>query len=120
MVTAMRNRKKKSRIIKKIDNILEIPKEVSTQIPKLTIIGFEQLLIENYKGILEYEDFFVKISTFIGNVNINGFDLTLNQMTDDDIMINGKIDSIDFEKEVEEDQLTTHNNISFQDLERAE
>ena len=103
MEVAMRNRKKKSKLIKKIDNILEIPKEVSTQIPKITIIGFEQLLIENYKGILEYEDFFVKISTFIGSININGFNLILNQMTDDDIMINGIIDSIDFEKEEDED-----------------
>ena len=103
MIATMRNQKKKSRLIKKIDNILEIPKEVSTQIPKITIIGFEQLLIENYKGILEYDDFYVKISTFIGSINISGFNLTLNQMTNDDIMINGKIDSLDFEKEVEED-----------------
>lgn len=100
----MRNQKKNSRLIRKIDNLLEIPKEVTTQTPKLTIIGFEQLLIENYKGILEYEEFFVKISTYIGNININGFNLSLNQMTDDDIIINGKIDSIDFENEIDEEE----------------
>lgn len=95
-------RKKGNRLIRKIDNILEIPKEVSTEIPKLTLIGFEQLLIENFKGILEYEECFVKVSTSEGNININGFNLSLNQMTEDDIMINGKIDSIDFENEVDE------------------
>lgn len=100
----MRNQKKNSRLIRKINNLLEIPKEVTTQTPKLTIIGFEQLLIENYKGILEYEEFFVKISTYIGNININGFNLSLNQMTDDDIIINGKIDSIDFENEIDEEE----------------
>ena len=83
---------------------MEIPKEVTTQTPKITIIGFEQLLIENYKGILEYEEFFVKISTYIGNININGFNLSLNQMTEDDIIINGKIDSIDFENETDEEE----------------
>lgn len=93
---------KKNKLIRKIDNILEIPKEITNEIPKLTIIGFEQLLIENYKGILEYEEFYIKISTQIGNININGFNLSLNQMTGDDIIINGKIDSIDFENEIDE------------------
>lgn len=95
-------KKQKNRLIRKIDSILEIPKEVSSEIPKITLIGFEQLLIENFKGILEYEEFFVKISTAIGNININGFNLSLNQMTEDDIMINGKIDSIDLESQIDE------------------
>ena len=95
-------KKQKNRLIRKIDSILEIPKEVSSEIPKVTLIGFEQLLIENFKGIVEYEEFFVKISTTIGNINIHGFNLSLNQMTEDDIMINGKIDSIDLESQVDE------------------
>lgn len=95
-------KKQKNRFIRKIDSILEIPKEVSSEIPKVTLIGFEQLLIENFKGIVEYEEFFVKISTTIGNINIHGFNLSLNQMTEDDIMINGKIDSIDLESQVDE------------------
>ena len=33
----------------------------------------------------------------IGNININGFNLKLNQMTDDDILVSGKIENIDFE-----------------------
>ena len=98
----MRNQKKSGRLIRKIDNILEIPKEITSQIPRITILGFEELLIENYKGIIEYEEFFIKISTFIGNININGFNLSLNQMTEDDIIIKGKIDSIDFEDEIDE------------------
>ena len=33
----------------------------------------------------------------IGNININGFELNLNQITDDDVKITGKIENIDFE-----------------------
>ena len=83
---------------KKFNELLDIPKEVSTNIPKITITGFEEILIENFKGILEYEDFFVRISTHIGNLNINGFNLKLSQMTEDDILVSGKIENIDFEK----------------------
>lgn len=55
------------------------------------------MLIENFKSILEYEEFFVRIATYIGVVSINGFNLKLSQMTEDDILVSGKIESIDFE-----------------------
>ena len=87
---------KKSRK-EKINQLFDIPKEIGTDLPKLTMVGFEELLIENYKGIIEYEEFFIRISTHIGNININGFELKLNQMTEDDILVTGKIENIDFE-----------------------
>ena len=93
----MRNSKRFS----KINEILEIPKEVSTDIPKITIIGFEEMLIENYKGILEYDEIFIRISTHIGIIDISGLNLSLNQMTEDDILISGKIENIEFEKKTD-------------------
>ena len=82
----------------RMDKMLEIPKEVYSNIPKLSVTGFEEMVIENYKGILEYEEFFASISTYIGIVNINGFNLNLEKMTNDDIKITGKIESIDIER----------------------
>ncbi len=86
--------KRKSR---KLDEILEIPVELSTNTPKVTVVGFERLLIENYRGILEYQEYFVRVNTYIGIININGFNLQLEEMTSDDLLVTGKIDSIDFE-----------------------
>jgi sporulation protein YqfC len=65
----------------RVSKFLEIPREVISDIPKITVTGFDEIFIENFKGILEYEDFFVRISTSVGNININGFNLKLNQMT---------------------------------------
>lgn len=81
----------------RFEALLEIPKEISSNEPKITILGFNEMLIENYKGILEYQEFFIRINTYIGIININGFNLNLKDMTTDDIMITGKIESIDFE-----------------------
>ena len=81
----------------KVSKFLEIPREVISNVPKITITGFDEILIENFKGILEYEDFFVRVSTYIGVISINGFNLKLSQMTEDDILVSGKIESIDFE-----------------------
>lgn len=85
----------------KFDKILELPKEVCSDIPKITIIGFDEILIENFKGILEYEEFFVRINTHIGIININGYNLSLENMTDDDIKVKGKIESLDIERTVD-------------------
>ncbi len=82
----------------KINEFLEMPEEITTNKPKITLLGFEELVIENYKNILEYEEIFIKINTHIGAININGFNLKLIQMNKEDIMITGKIDSIDFEE----------------------
>lgn len=90
--------------VRKLDEILEIPIELSTNTPKVTVVGFEKILIENYKGILEYQEYFVRLSTYIGIININGFGLNLEEMTKDDLLVTGKIDSIDFESITDEDE----------------
>lgn len=82
----------------KINQILEMPREIDNKEPKITIISFDEILIENYKGILEYEEFFIKVDTEIGIININGYKLTLEQITDEDIGIKGTIKNIELEK----------------------
>ena len=97
----MRKSKKKGN--SRLNNILEFPEEISNNEPKITIIGFKKIMVENYKGILEYENFFVRLNTTIGVLNINGFNLSLNEMTDEDLIITGKIESIDFESITDEE-----------------
>ena len=87
--------------VNKINRMLELPKETYTNEPKIIITGFNEMIIENYKGILEYEDYYIKLNTYIGGININGFNLKLEQMTEDNIRITGKIESIDIERQVE-------------------
>ena len=89
------------RKIRKINDMLEIPKEVYSNEPKMIITGFSEIIIENYKGILEYEDYFVKISTYIGSININGMNLDLEKLNGDNIKIKGKIESFDMERTVD-------------------
>lgn len=96
-------KRKAKRKENKLETLLELPKEITTGQPKITIMGFEEMLIENYKGILEYEEFYIRLATYIGIININGFNLKLNQMKDETIMVTGKIDSIDLENDVEGD-----------------
>ena len=68
------------RFKRKAMELLEMPREIVSEVPKITVTGFDEVIIENFKGILEYEEFFVRISTYIGNVSINGFNMKLTQM----------------------------------------
>lgn len=90
--------KKRKRAISKIDRILEMPQEVYSDTPKITITGFNEMIIENFKGILEYEDYYIRIKTSLGLININGYELKLENMTNDDIKVKGKVESIDIER----------------------
>ena len=94
---------KKNRFTTTINKALDVPRELSEDEIKVTIIGFDEMLIENYKGILEYEEFYIKIKTDIGNLNINGFSLKLEQITEDDILVKGKIKNIDIERILDEE-----------------
>lgn len=82
----------------RIEKILELPQEVYSGIPKLTTIGFNEIILENYKGILEYEECFASISTNIGIINIKGYNMNLEKMTNDDIKITGKIEGVELER----------------------
>ena len=82
----------------KLDSLLEIPREVVSTDVKITINGFDEILIENYKNILEYQDILIKINTYEGAITIYGFNLKLDQLTDEAIKVNGKIDTIEFER----------------------
>lgn len=88
--------------LNKVDKLLELPKEVYSNEPKIVITGFDEIVIENFKGILEYEEFFVRINTFIGIINIKGYNLNLENLTNEDLRVKGKIESLEFERTIDE------------------
>lgn len=73
--------------LSKIATLLEMPEEIMTDKPRITILGFDELVVENYKNILEYDEIFIKVNTYIGAINISGIGLKLIQMNKDDIMV---------------------------------
>ena len=87
---------------RKINDIIEIPKEVYSNVPNIIITAFEDMIIENYKAILEYEDYYVRINTNIGAVNIHGLNLRLEKMTEDNLKIKSKIESIELERTIDD------------------
>ncbi len=90
--------KPREKIRRKIAEALELPKDVTLNVPRLTMIGTSNLIIENYKGIIEYERDKIRVNTSIGIISITGEGMIIREITSEDIMVEGEINSLIFMK----------------------
>ncbi len=81
----------------KFSDALELPKELVLDVPRVTLIGNRQLFLENYKGIIEYEDSMVRIKTHEGVISLEGSGMLIKEITSEDILIIGTICSVQFQ-----------------------
>jgi len=82
----------------KVIEALELPKEIVLNIPKLTLVGNGSLIIENYKGIIEYESEKVRVNTGSGMISITGKRLYIKEITSENLYIEGDIHTLEFIK----------------------
>ena len=78
--------------------MLDIPKDVLLDLPKITMIGDIQVYIENHKGIIEYTSNLVRISTALGQLVLTGEGLVLRNIGLEEIYLDGRIMEIKFER----------------------
>lgn len=76
---------------------LELPKDVILNLPKITIIGDEEITIENHKGIILFERNIIKINTKVKVIDIEGENFEILYIGDSTITISGKFKSISYE-----------------------
>jgi sporulation protein YqfC len=80
----------------KFTEMLELPKELLLNIPRITMAGNGDMMVENYKGLIEYGRARIRISTGPGTVKITGLGLIIREITSDDIIISGNIQTLEF------------------------
>lgn len=86
---------KKSRK-ERIAEMLEMPKEVILDVPKLTVYNDNQLTVENYSGIMEYGTEYIRLKTAGKTIAVRGKGLELRTITDIDVLIEGEISAIEY------------------------
>ena len=65
--------------------------DVSGKTARITSIGNRSLLVENYRGILEFTQERIVLGTRCGSVEVTGEGLSLNQVRRDALVIEGEI-----------------------------
>jgi len=87
---------KNSEIKKSLAEILELPKDVMLDLPKIVMIGQLQVYIENHKGILEYTTTRIRVNTKSGVLRIIGSNLSIKNIVVEEIVIVGNIVNVEF------------------------
>ena len=75
---------------------LELPKDLLMGDAIVTITGRRELLIENYKGILNYEDSFIKIQAKNCRIVITGRKLSIDYYTNEEMKISGFFEQVQY------------------------
>lgn len=80
--------------IERLAGLLELPRDVVLDLPRVTMLGNAQVLVENHKGIIEYTQSQVRIRLKQGEVSIHGTGLTLGSLQAEQILVEGLLDTI--------------------------
>ncbi len=87
---------KKKTLKTRIADASGMPKDVILGVPLVTVIGQNETCIENYRGILEYTEKFIRIQTKLGKIHITGKELQIEYYTNDEMKIIGQVERIEF------------------------
>ena len=76
---------------------LELPKDLVYGAVLVSITGRQEMLIENYRGILEYTKNHISLQTKTCRLVVHGKDLDISYYTNEEMKITGRIDSVRYE-----------------------
>ena len=81
-------------LLEKTAEALDLPGEIVAGLPHIELTGSHELRMENHKGILAYGDQEIQVSGGVFLIQIRGSGLELRAMTGLELLITGRIDSI--------------------------
>lgn len=91
-------KKRLDEIKSSISEILELPKDIVLDLPKITMIGNLQIYIENHKGIIEYTKERIRINTHMGILRITGKNMYIRTIVTEEVIVVGEIETFEFQE----------------------
>lgn len=94
------NKKKKEKEYQKLSYLeelssrLHLPSDILAGAPIITATGRNEICLENYKGIIEYNGNLIKVQTKVCRICIEGKQLNILYFTEDEMRITGYIQAI--------------------------
>lgn len=78
-----------------VSEVLELPKDVVLDLPKIIMTGNIGLNISNHKGIIEYTQEVLRINSSIGIIKILGSNMELKTILSEEIIVIGLIEKLE-------------------------
>ena len=79
-----------------LSDLLSLPKEIMLNLPQITLIGYQEISIENYKNIIELTSEQVRINTSSGTLLVAGQGLLLRSLTSEHLILSGNILKLEY------------------------
>ena len=76
---------------------LDLPRDIVLNIPKITVIGDNEITIENHKGVVLFEEKEIKINSNVGLISIYGRGFEILFMGGSTLTVSGKFKSVLYE-----------------------
>jgi len=77
-------------------SLLDLPPDLVSDLPRLTLIGQVQLTVENHAGIRFFSSEVVGIRTATGVVRVRGEDLRICSLQRQEVRVTGTVHAVDF------------------------
>jgi sporulation protein YqfC len=77
-------------------DFFELPRELLFNLPRVTLVGNVHFYLENYGGIIEYNEETVRLKVKEGEIVIRGENLSIKNFYTDEIFIEGKIKLVEY------------------------
>lgn len=88
--------KKKESRAERIASALDLPLDIMCDVPRTEILGRTSVNIENFRGILDYNENCVKVNTTVGILKIDGDGLFIESITDEGLTVKGSVIRLEF------------------------
>lgn len=76
--------------------MLDLPADVTMEMPRITMIGQIHLYIENHRGVLMFNDKELRLLLSKGQLLVTGEKLVIRAILSEEVLIEGKVDGVQF------------------------
>lgn len=77
---------------------LSLPQEITTKVPKITIIDQTSCHIENHQGIISFSNSQIIVKAQEGYIVIDGSSFIITMMFKEELFIKGQVEHVQFSK----------------------
>lgn len=87
-------RQRRSSLRERLAALLELPGDVVLDVPRATLIGSAELVLENHRGLVEYRPDRVVLNVPEGRMTIDGDELRIGYLSPDQVVLHGRISGL--------------------------
>ncbi|MEX2462404.1 MAG: sporulation protein YqfC [Paenibacillaceae bacterium] len=76
--------------------VIDLPPDVTLDLPRMTMIGNQRIMIENHRGLVHFSSEHLKLAIHNGVLELLGSELMIRTISTEEISIEGQIDAFKY------------------------